>query len=161
MNKKVSIFYITTVAVAIACLILDLILNNPTFSFLEVCFAITMIIYGICLIVRGLRFKIDSSLFLGIIIFVFGIIATMTYFTSLKYGDLWHWLLLGISLASVITGVYFKINGQKKMAVLFLGLFILALLFQFKVYKWWVMLITMSAWVAGFIINNILHNRRK
>ena len=162
MNKRTNIFYITTVVVAIVCLILDLIFPNNTFSFLGICFALTMLVYGFCLIVRGVRFKIDSSLFLGISIFVFGVISTMTYFTPWGYFRLWHYLLLGMSLASFVTGIYFKTNVQKKLAVLFLGAFVLAFLFQISLYNVWIMLILMSVWLIGFIIvNNILHNRRK
>lgn len=162
MNKKTSIFYVTTVAVALVCLILDLIFPNNTFSFLGICFALTMLMYGLCLIIRGFKFKIDSSLWLGVLIFVFGIIATMTYFTPWGYLDLWHYLLLGASLSSLVTGVYFKVITHKKWSILFLGLFVLALLFQLELYKWWVMLISMMVLTIGFIIiNNILHNRRK
>lgn len=162
MNKRTSIFYISTVAVAIVCLILDLIFPNNSFSFLGICFALTMLVYGFCLIVRGFKFKIDSSLFLGIIIFAFGIISTMTYFTKFGYLDLWHYLLLGVSLASFVTGIYFKTNAQKKLAILFLGLFILAFLFQINFYNVWVMLIAMLILVIGFItISNIIINRRK
>ena len=153
MNKKSSIFYITTVVVAIACLILDLIFPNNRFSFLGICFALTMLVYGLCLIVRGLRFKIDSSLFLGIIIFVFGIISTLTYFTPYGYMHLWHYILLVASVSSLITGLYFKSVTQKKWTILFLGLFVVALLFQLEVYKWWIMLICMIGWVAVFIIS--------
>ena len=102
MNKRVNIFYITTVVVAIVCLILDLIFPNNTFSFLGICFALTMLVYGLCLIIRGFRFKIDSSLFLGIIIFAFGIISTMTYFTPWGYFELWHYMFLGASFASFV-----------------------------------------------------------
>ena len=135
---------------------------NNTFSFLGICFALTMLVYGLCLIVRGLRFKIDSSLFLGIIIFVFGIISTLTYFTPYGYMHLWHYILLGASVSSLITGLYFKSVTQKKWTILFLGLFVVALLFQLEVYKWWIMLICMIGWVAVFIIaNNIIISRRK
>lgn len=162
MNKKTSIFYFATVIVAIACLILDLIFPNNSFSFLGICFAITMLVYGLCLIIRGFHFKIDASLFLGIIILVFGIISTLTYFTQYGYFDLWHYILLGISFAMLVTGIYFKAVTQKKLAILFIGLFVIALLFQLKLYKWWIMLLAMLALTIGFIIiNNILHNRRK
>ena len=162
MNKKTNIFYITTVAVAIICLILDLIFQDLSFSFLGICFALTMLVYGICLIIRGFNFKIDSSLFLGIIIFVFGIISTITSFTDFGYFDLWHYLLLGASLASVVTGIHFKINFQKKLSILFLGLFILAFLSQIDLYNVWIMLLAWGVWLIGFIVvNNILHNRRK
>ena len=133
MKRKSSIFYVTTVGVAIACLILDLIFQDISFSFLGICFAITMLVYGLCLIVRGFRFKIDSSLFLGIIIFVFGVITTITYFTPYTYLNLWHYLLLGVSLASIVTGLHFKISTQKKLAIFFLGLFIIAFLYQLKI----------------------------
>ncbi len=162
MRKKTNIFYITTVAVAVVCLILDLIFDDLSFSFLGICFAITMLVYGLCLIVRGLQLKIDSSLFLGVIIFTFGIISIITSFTAWGYLDLWHYLLLGVSVASFATGIYFKIPAQKKIALLFLGLFVVAYLFQIGLYKWWLMLIIMFSWVMGFIItNNMLNNRRK
>ena len=162
MKKRTSIFYITTVAVAIACLILDLIFQDISFSFLGICFAITMLVYGFCLIVRGFKFKIDSSLFLGIIIFVFGVVTTTTYFTPYGYLNLWHYLLLGVSLASLVTGIYFKINTQKKLAIFFLGLFAIAFLYQINVCNIIVMFIAMAIYIIGFIIiNNILYNRRK
>lgn len=162
MNKKTSIFYITTVAVAIACLILDIIFKDLPFSFLGICFALTMLVYGFCLIIRGLQLKIDSSLFLGVIIFVFGVVSIMTSFTDWGYLDLWHYMLLGVCIASFATGIYFKVQAQKKIALMFLGLFVFAFLFQIDVYKWWLMLIVMIVWAFGFIVvNNILHNRRK
>lgn len=162
MKKKTSIFYITTVGVAIACLILDLIFQDISFSFLGICFAITMLVYGFCLIVRGFKFKIDSSLFLGVIIFVFGVITTITYFTPYGYLHLWHYLLLGVSLASLVTGIYFKINTQKKLSIFFLGLFVIALLYQLQVCGIAIMIISMIIYILGFIIiNNILYNRRK
>lgn len=160
MNKRTSVLYITTVIVAVACLILDLIFQDLAFSFLGICFSLTMIVYGLCLIVRGIRFKIDSSLFLGVIILSFGIISTIADFTEYGYLDLLHYLLLGASLAGFITGIYFKAKGQKKLAILFVGLFIFAFLFKIGLYKWWIMLIIMLAWSVGFmIVNNILHNR--
>lgn len=162
MKKRTSIFYITTVGVAIACLILDLIFQDISFSFLGICFAITMLVYGFCLIVRGFKFKIDSSLFLGIIIFVFGIVTIITYFTPYGYLDLWHYLLIGVSLASFVTGIHFKIGAQKKLAIFFLGLFIIALLYQLKVCNIIIMFISMAIYILGFIIiNNILYGRRK
>ena len=162
MKKRTSIFYITTVAVAIVCLILDLIFQDISFSFLGICFAITMLVYGFCLIVRGFRFKIDSSLFLGIIIFVFGIITTITYFTPYGYFALWHYLLLGVSLASFVTGMYFKISTQKKLSLFFLGLFAIALLYQLNVFGIAIMIIVMAIYILGFIItNNLLYSRRK
>ena len=162
MKKRTSIFYITTVSVAIACLIMDLIFQDISFSFLGICFAITMLVYGFCLIVRGFKFKIDSSLFLGIIIFVFGVVTTTTYFTPYGYLNLWHYLLLGVSLASLVTGIYFKINTQKKLAIFFLGLFAIAFLYQINVCNIIVMFIAMAIYIIGFIIiNNILYNRRK
>lgn len=162
MNRKANIFYIVTVAMAIACLILDLIFTDISFSFLGICFALTMLVYGFTLIVRGFRYKIDSSLFLGVTILSFGVVATMTHFTSWGYLDLWQYVLLGASLASFITGIYFKVNAQKKLSILFLCLFVLAFLFQIDLYNFWVMLIAMAVFTLGFIVvNNIINSRRK
>ena len=162
MNKRTSLFYITTVIVAIVCLILDLIFTDISFSFLGVCFALTMFVYGVCLIIRGLHFKIDSSLFLGVVILSFGIISIITSFTQMGYLDLWHYLLLGLSGGSLITGLYFKTKTQKKLAILFLGLFVVAFLFQINTYNIWIMFLIMVIWVIAFIVaNNILLSRRK
>ncbi|MFQ6724481.1 MAG: hypothetical protein ACLRFE_04050 [Clostridia bacterium] len=161
MNKRTNIFYITTVAVAIICLVLDLIFQDNSFSFLGICFALTMLAYGLCLIIRGFNFKIDSSLFLGIVILSFGIISLLTYFSGLGYFELWHYILLGLSFASFVTGIYFKTNFQKKLSLLFLGIFIITFLFQIDIYNVWIMLISILVWIVIFIItNNILHNRR-
>lgn len=163
MNKRTSIFYISTVVVAISCLILDLVFQDLPFSFLGICFGITMAVYGLCLIVRGLRFKIDSSLFLGIIIFAFGVISLMTYFTKYTYFDLWIYIVLSASLSSLITGLYFKANGLKKLTVLLLGVFVILLIYQkFHLIKWWLMLIILMVWILGVVItNNILSRRKK
>lgn len=163
MNKKTSIFYISTVVVAIACLILDLVFPDIAFSFLGICFGITMLVYGLCLIVRGFRFKIDSSLFLGIIIFAFGVISMLTYFTRYGYVDMWYYLVLSAGFSSLITGLYFKSAGLKKLSVLFAGIFAILLIYQgFGLITWWVMLILLVVWMLGFIIvNNLIQARRE
>ena len=160
MGKRTSVLYIATVIVAVACLILDLIFQDLPFSFLGICFSLTMLVYGMCLIVRGFRLKIDSSMFLGVIILSFGIISTIVDFTNYGYLELLHYLLLGASLASFVTGIYFKSRGHKKLSILFVGLFIFVFLFKIGMYKWWIMLIILFAWCFGFmVVNNILHNR--
>lgn len=163
MKKKVSIFYIVTVAVAITCLILDMVVPNSKFSYLGICFGVTLVVYGITLIIRSVTLKIDASMFVGVIILIFGIITNLTYFTSFEYSHLWPYLLLGISLASFITGIYFKINAQKKLAVLFLGAFIIAFMYQLLgLFNLDVMSILISLWIIAFvIINNIIRRRRK
>ena len=162
MGRRVNVLYIVTVAVAVICLILDLIFQDIAFSFLGICFSLTMIVYGLCLIIRGLRLKIDSSLFLGIIILCFGIISTIADFTEYGYLDLLHYLLIGASLASVITGIYFKSKSQQKLTILFVGLFVLVHLFKLNLYQWWIMLLACVAWAMAYIVfNNILQNRSK
>ena len=132
-----------------------------SFSFLGICFALTMIAYGLCLIIRGINFKIDSSLFLGVIIFIFGIISVMTYFTPWTYFDLWIYMLIGASLAHLLTGIYFKTKFHKKLSILFLIIFVIALLHNFELYNVWIMLVLWLITLIGFIIiNNILFNRR-
>lgn len=158
MKRKTSLFYITTVAVAILCLVLDLIFQDNSFSFLGICFSITMLIYGLCLIIRGFHFKVDSSLFLGIIIFAFGIISILTNFTVWSYFDLWHYLILSASISSLITGVYFKSKTQKKLSILFLVIFIITLCAQtFDLFNVWIMIAAILVTLIIFIIiNNIL-----
>lgn len=160
MNKRTSVLYITTVVVAVVCLVLDLIFQDIAFSFLGICFSLTMMVYGICLVVRGFKFKIDSSLFLGIVVFSFGVLSTIADFTAYGYLDLLHYLLLGAAISSMITGMYFKSKSQKKLAILFIGLFVIVFLFKIGLYKWWLMLSAVLVWLIGFVvINNILYNR--
>ncbi|MBQ3502794.1 MAG: hypothetical protein IJA72_03935 [Clostridia bacterium] len=162
MNRRTSILYIATVAVAVICLILDLIFQDIAFSFLGICFSLTMMVYGLCLIVRGFRFKIDSSLFLGIIILCFGILSTIADFTEYGYLDLLHYLLIGASIASLITGIYFKSKSQQKLTILFIGFFVIVFLFKIHLYKWWIMLLACIVWLFGYlVVNNILQNRSK
>ena len=163
MNKKINIFYIVTVVVAIVCLILDMIIPNSSFSYLGICLGVTMVVYGLTLIIRSCVLKIDASMFLGIIVLTFGIVTNLTYFTSLSYANLWQYLILGISLASFVTGIYFKIPAQKKLAVLFLGFFVITFMYQqLNLFKIWVMFVLMIVWLIGFMIgNNIICRRRK
>ncbi len=163
MNKKISVFYIVTVAVAITCLILDMVMPNSSFSYLGICLGVTMLVYGITLIIRAFVLKIDASMFLGVIIFSFGVVTTLTYFTPFSYVDLWHYLLLGVSLASFATGIYFKVPAQKKLAGLFLGFFVIAFIYQqLHLFKLWIMFVLMLIWLVGFIVgNNIIMRRRR
>ena len=163
MNKKINIFYIVTVVVAITCLILDMVIPNSSFSYLGICLGATMIVYGLTLIVRSCVLKIDASMFLGIIVLSFGVVTNLTYFTSLSYATLWHYLILGVSLASFVTGIYFKIPAQKKLAILFLGFFVITFIYQqLRLFKLLVMFILLIVWLLVFMIgNNIIYHRRK
>ena len=162
MKRRTSILYIATVVVAVICLILDLIFQDITFSFLGICFSLTMLVYGICLIVRGFKLKIDSSLFLGIIILSFGLLSITTDFTAYGYLDLLHYLLIGASFASFATGIYFKSKSQIKLTILFVGLFVIIHLFKMNIFKWWIMLIACAIWALMYIIiNNIFQSRSR
>lgn len=163
MNKKINIFYIVTVGVAITCLILDMAVPNSKFSYLGICLGVTMVVYGLALIVRSCVLKIDASMFLGVIVLSFGVVTNLTYFTSFSYSNLWHYLILGISLASFVTGLYFKIPAQKKLAILFLGFFVITFIYQqLNLFKLLVMFILLAVWLLVFMIgNNIICRRRK
>ena len=125
MGKKSKILYYSVLIVNIACFLLDLI-PGINFSFFRISFAVSLVLIGLLLITRAIKLKLDSSMFIGIILLWFGIFNAMQYF-AIAFD--WGWLttrkiipyyLFSISLSSLITGLYFKDKLQLKLFVLFL-----------------------------------------
>ncbi|MBQ9795673.1 MAG: hypothetical protein IJW36_01750 [Clostridia bacterium] len=164
MGKKSKILYYSVLFVNLACFILDLI-PGINFPFFRISFAVSLMLIGLLLITRAVTLKLDSSMFIGSLLFMFGVLNMLLYF-----GQTYNWLtvtrivpyyLFAISLSSLITGLYFKEKLQLKMFVLFLGFGLITLLFVEKVLilGWYIGI--MVAWfVVYFIINTILFKKR-
>ena len=164
MGKKSKILYYSVLFVNLACFILDLI-PGLNFPFFRISFAVSLMLIGLLLITRAISLKLDSSLFIGTLLFLFGVLNMLLYF-----GQIYNWLtvsqivpyyLFAISLASLITGLYFKEKLQLKIFVLFLGFGLITLLFVQKllILGWYVGI--MIAWfVLYFIVNTILFRKR-
>ena len=124
MGKKSKILYYSVLFVNLACFILDLI-PGINFPFFRISFAVSLMLIGLLLITRSVTLKLDSSMFIGVILFLFGVLNMLLYF-----GQIYDWLtakqivpyyLFAIALSSLITGLYFKEKFQMKLFILFLG----------------------------------------
>jgi len=165
MGKKSKILYYSVLLVNITCFILDLI-PGLNFPFFRISFAVSLMLIGLLLITRSVSLKLDSSMFIGVLLFLFGALNMILYF-----GQIYNWLttlgivpyyLFAVSVASLATGIYFKEKIQLKICVLFLGFGLITLLFaqDLLILGWYIGL--MIAWFAVyFIVNIILFKRRR
>ena len=164
MGKKSKILYYSVLFVNLSCFLLDLI-PGINFPFFRISFAVSLMLIGLLLISRAISLKLDSSMFIGILLFLFGLLNMLLYF-----GQTYNWLTVGkivpyylfaISIACLITGLYFKEKLQLKLFVLFLGFGVIALLYSFKLFGlWWFVGIMIGWFVLYFIFNIILSKKR-
>lgn len=164
MGKKSKILYYSVLFVNLACFILDLI-PGINFPFFRISFAVSLMLIGLLLITRAVTLKLDSSMFIGTLLFLFGVLNMLLYF-----GQTYEWLtvsqivpyyLFAVSVSSLATGLYFKEKLQLKICVLFLGFGLITLLFVQKllILGWYIGI--MIAWfVLYFIVNTILFKKR-
>ncbi|MBQ8615695.1 MAG: hypothetical protein IJ415_03935 [Clostridia bacterium] len=164
MGKKSKILYYSVLFVNLACFILDLI-PGINFPFFRISFAVSLMLIGLLLITRAVTLKLDSSMFIGTLLLLFGVLNMLLYF-----GQTYEWLtvkqivpyyLFAIALSSLVTGLYFKEKLQLKLCVLFLGFGAITLLFVLNVIilSWYIGI--MIAWfVLYFIVNTILFKKR-
>ena len=159
MAKKSKILYYSVFFVNLACFVLDLI-PGINFPFFRISFAVSLMLIGLLLITRAVMIKLDSSMFIGLILFFLGILNMFLYF-----GQLYGWLtvkliipyyLFAISLASLITGIYFKHKLQYKIFILFLGFGLITLLFSLNLLSLVWYIVVMVAWFVGYFATNII-----
>ncbi|MBO5954779.1 MAG: hypothetical protein J6Q13_02275 [Clostridia bacterium] len=159
MGKKSKILYYSVLIVNIACFVLDLI-PGITFPFFRISFAVSLMLIGLLLITRAVNLKLDSSLFIGTLLFLFGILNMLLYF-----GQTYDWLtvkqivpgyLFAVAVSSLVTGLYFKDKLQLKIFVLFLGFGLIGLLFALNLLKlgWFIGIMVM--WFAVYFITNLV-----
>ena len=166
MGKKSKILYYSVLLVNVGCFLLDLI-PGLNFPFFRISFALSLILMGLMLITRAVSLKLDSSMFIGVLLLCFGILNMLLYF-----GQTYEWLtvrqivpyyLFSVAMASLITGVYFKEKLQLKVCVLFFGFGIITLIFSLKLLRlgWYIGL--MIAWFVVYFVSNLIifKKRRK
>ena len=164
MGKKSKILYYSVLFVNLGCFILDLI-PGINFPFFRISFAVSLMLIGLLLFTRAISLKLDSSMFIGTLLFCFGILNMLLYF-----GQTYNWLttlhvlpyyLISVAVSSLITGLYFKERLQIKIFILFLGFGLITLLFSLNllILGWYIGL--MAAWfVAYFVANLIIFKKR-
>jgi hypothetical protein len=72
MGRKSKILYYSVLFVNLGCFVLDLI-PGLNFPFFRVSFAVSLMLIGLLLIARSVMLKLDSSMFFGVVIFLFGL----------------------------------------------------------------------------------------
>jgi len=164
MGKKSKILYYSVLLVNVICFILDLLPIN--FPFFRISFGVSLILIGLLLIARAVNLKIDSSLFIGVILLLFGMLNLLLYFGQTHFGlnsnELWPYYLFAVSISSLITFIYFKDRLQFKICVLFLGFGLITLLFVRHLLILWVYIVLMVVWfIVYFIVNTIIYKRSK
>ena len=162
MGKKSKILYWVCLLVNIVCFVLDLLPIN--FPFFRISFAVTLILIGILLIARSVTLKIDSSMFIGILLLLFGILNGVSYFGqiwfSLDINQLWPYYLFALAISCLVTGLYFKIKTQLKFCLLFLGFGLITLLFvQNLITLVWFVVLMVLYFILYFTVNVIISKR--
>lgn len=164
MGKKSKILYYTVLFVNIACFILDLLPIN--FPFFRISFAVSLILIGLLLIARAINYKIDSSLFFGVLLFLCGVLNMTLYFGEIYWiltaNIIWPFYLFAVSISSLITSLYFKDKLQLKLFILFLIFGVISLLFVFNVIGLvWFICLMVGWFIVYFVVNLILFKKRR
>ncbi|MCQ2564799.1 MAG: hypothetical protein MJ152_02965 [Clostridia bacterium] len=165
MTKKSKILYWTLLIVNLVCFILDLLPIPLSFSFFNFSFGTSLMLIGLLLVTRAVTLKLDSSMFLGWVFFFCGGLNLFTHIYRLAAGvDLTvqtiPYYLFGLSVASLITAIYFKDKTQAKLCILFLGFGLITLTFVRHLIPLWLFIVLMCVWFVGyFVINIILHKK--
>lgn len=162
MGKKSKILYFSILIVNIVCFVLDLLPIN--FPFFRISFAVSLIIMGLWLLVRAFQLKIDSSMFFGTALLGFGILNFVQYFlkayTAIDINQFWPYYLFVLSLASLVTGLYFKDCKQFKFFILFLGFGFIVLLFVQNIIALWLMIVLLCVWFVAYFAINLINAKR-
>ena len=162
MGKKSKILYFSVLLVNVVCFILDLLPIN--FPFFRISFGVSLILIGLLLIVRARMLKLDSSLFIGTLLFLFGGLNLFLYFGQLYLGidmnQLWPYYLFAVAISSLVTFLYFKDRLQFKIFLLFVGFGLITLLFVRGLIVLWLFITLMIVWfILYFIVNTIVYKR--
>ena len=122
MGKKSKIFYYSVLLVNVLFFVLDWLPLNLPFAFFRISFPVSLVLIGILLIIRAVNYKFDSSMFFGVTLLLTGgldLIEKLS--TTINSVHIWPYYLISISIASLITSIYFKDKLQAKLCALFLG----------------------------------------
>lgn len=163
MGKKSKIFYYSVLIVNVVFFILDWLPLNLPFAFFRISFPVSLILIGILLINRSVIYKIDSSMFFGVILALTGGIDLLEKLSkSITTWHVWPYYLIAIAVASLVTAICYKDKLQIKMFVLFLGFGLISIIFANNLIVLWLYIVLMVVWfVAYFVFNIIMAKRRK
>ena len=154
MGKKSKIFYYSVLFVNVAFFILDWLPLNLPFAFFRISFPVSLTLIGILLIIRSVNFKIDSSMFFGVTLALTGTIDLIEKLSkNISTSHIWPYYLFAISIASLVTAIYYKDKLQTKLCVLFFGFGLISVLFANNLMPLWLFITLMIVWFVGYFVH--------
>lgn len=164
MGKKSKILYWSCLVVNVVCFVLDLLPFSISFSFFRFSFAVTLMLMGILLLIRAVKLKLDSSMFISIILFFMGVLNAVSYFGQVYFNldtnQLWPYYLFALAISSFVTGIYFKDKLQLKLFILFLGFGLITLVFVQSLINLVWFIILMVLWFVAYFTFNIISKKK-
>ena len=163
--KRTILFRVISIGLFLIYLSITIINIENDYIFLnEHWFSNLLVIMGVIFFTRFLIYKIDSSLFLGCLLFNFGVCGIINYYINQPIIFFVGIYLLGISLASLTIFIFFRQYFHFKIFVFFSICAILLMLYSKKLIPL-VAFITLISLilitVLVLIINLIKSNTRK
>ena len=162
MGKKSKIFYYSVLVVNVLFFILDLLPLNLPFAFFRISFPVSLTLIGILLINRSVIYKLDSSMFFGIVLMLIGGLDLLEKLsTTITTWHIWPYYLIAVSFASLVTAIYYKDKLQMKLFILFLGFGLISIVFANNLIVLWLYIVLMIVWFVGYFTFNILKAKRR
>ena len=162
MGKKSKIFYYSVLVVNVLFFVLDWLPLNLPFAFFRISFPVSLTLVGILLIIRAVNYKFDSSMFFGVTLALTGTIDLVEKLSkTIETSHTWPYYLIAISVASLITAIYFKDKLQTKLFTLFFGFGLISILFANNLMPLWLFITLMIIWFVGYFAYNIIKAKRR
>ena len=162
MGKKSKIFYYSVLVVNVLFFILDLLPLNLPFAFFRISFPVSLTLIGILLINRSVIYKLDSSMFFGIVLMLIGGLDLLEKLSAtITTWHIWPYYLIAVSLASLVTAIYYKDKLQMKLFALFLGFGLISIIYANNLIVLWLYIVLMIVWFVGYFTFNILKDKRR
>lgn len=140
---------------------LDLIEVYEKAGFVAIWFVLSISVLSTYLIIRGLKYKIDSNLFIGILLFGIAIITIVSTFTHTGFFYFWPYLFLTFAVSHFSVLVYFADKQHSKFVVGNLVVFLISMLYVYQVIDLIFFLLLLCIWLFSWaIIYFALLNRR-
>ena len=162
MGKKSKIFYYSVLVVNVLFFILDLLPLKLPFAFFRISFPVSLTLIGILLINRSVIYKLDSSMFFGIVLMLIGGLDLLEKLSAtITTWHIWPYYLIAVSLASLVTAIYYKDKLQMKLFALFLGFGLISIIYANNLIVLWLYIVLMIVWFVGYFTFNILKAKRR
>jgi len=162
MGKKSKIFYYSVLIVNVLFFVLDWLPLNLPFAFFRISFPVSLTLIGILLINRSVIYKLDSSMFFGIILALTGVLDLVEKLTkTITTAHIWPYYLIAIGIASLVTAICYKDKLQRKLCFLFFGFGLISILFANNLMPLWLFITLMVIWFVSYFAYNIIKAKRR